>query len=378
VGRLSFRAGSRAAGAIPWFTVIVAVWAVGISVVWPGAHSPAGASKAAATRRPTFSSESAVLPRFGAPEAIEATDRALNDVGDPFVLPVPAGTDGMAQPGYALYWTTDWTANVPTAVSTDLIHWKRVPDALPVLPGWAAVVPPPKGWRAPQGVSTLTWGPTVQRVRDGWVLYFSTRDAATRLQCLGAAFATSPLGPFTDPSRAPLVCQSALGGDIDPSVVTAADGRLDLVWKNNGNAVGVNDGIWEQPLTRNGMAVTGSPTRLLGADQAWEHGIIEGPAMLRDPRGGVWLFFSGGYWQSDAYATGVAWCATPAGPCRQPIDRPLLASTATAVSPGGFDIFVAHDGRLWASYSAFPTRPANARAANASPRVLQLAPVLVP
>jgi beta-xylosidase len=357
--------------------VVVAACVAAISVVWPAARSPARAL-GAATLGPNVPSRSAMLPAFGPPEAIEATNRSLNDVGDPFVLPVPAGTDGVAKPGYALYWTTDWTANVPTAVSTDLIHWKRVPDALPTLPRWAAVVPPPRRWRAPPGVSTSTWGPTVQRVRNGWVLYFSTRDASTRLQCLGAAFATTPLGPFVDRSRAPLVCQSSLGGDIDPSVAMGPAGRLDLVWKNNGNAIGVRDGIWEQPLAAGGMAVTGSPTRLLGADQAWERSIIEGPAMLRDPRGGWWLFFSGGYWQSDAYGTGVAWCATPAGPCRQPINRPLLASTATAVSPGGFDTFVARDGRLWASYSAFPRRPVNALAALASPRVLELAPVLFP
>jgi Glycosyl hydrolases family 43 len=358
----------------PWLALMVVAYLVVNSTSWPLSRSPKRSADAAL--RSARSSLSPMLPKLGAPEAIEPNNQALNDIGDPFVLPVPAGADGRAKPGYVLYWTTDWTANVPTAVSTDLIHWKRVPDALPVLPGWAVVVPPPPNWREPPGVSTLTWGPTVQRVWDGWVLYFSTRDAATHVQCLGAAFATSPLGPFTNRSRTPLVCQSSLGGDIDPSVVTASGGHLDLVWKNNGNAIGVPDAVWEQPLTANGMAVTGTPRRLLEADQGWEHGIIEGPSMLHDPNGGWWLFFAGGYWQSDTYDTGIAWCATPAGPCVQPNDRPWLASTATAVSPGGFDTFVGHDGRRWASYSAFPKRPADARAAMASPRVLELAPIL--
>jgi hypothetical protein len=72
----------------------------------------------------------------------------------------------------------------------------------------------------------------------------------------------------------------------------------------------------------------------------------------------------------------VAWCATVAGPCREPASAPLLASTPTSVSPGGLDTFVDHEGRLWASYSAFPSMPANAEAAMASPRVLELARIL--
>jgi beta-xylosidase len=324
---------------------------------------------------PTVHLPAAGLPRLGDARAIEVDNPALNDIGDPYVLPVPAGVVG-ARPGYVLYWTTDWSANVPAAVSTDLIHWRRIPDALPVLPTWARVLSPPPFWSSAPGVSTLTWGPTVHEVTGGWVLYYATQDADAGRECLGAAFSTSPLGPFKDTSSAPLVCQAALGGDIDPSIVVSAPGHLALVWKNDGNANGTAVSIWEQPLSANGRYTTGSAVRLISADQTWEHHIIEGPAMLADTQGGWWLFYSGGTWQSDTYDTGVAWCATVAGPCQEPANAPLLASTPSAVSPGGFDTFVNHDGQLWASYSAFPSRPADARAAMASPRVLELAPIL--
>ncbi len=61
---------------------------------------------------------------------------------------------------------------------------------------------------------------------------------------------------------------------------------------------------------------------------------------------------------------------------RRSATAPLLASTPTAVSPGGFDTFVDGQGKLWASYSAFPDPPANADAAMAENRVLEIAPIL--
>ncbi len=323
--------------------------------------APAAADGSASARSgsPTRQASGLGLPTLGSSQVVET-----DDVGDPFVLTLPAGVDGRPHASYVLYWTTDWNSNVPTAVSSDLVHWRRVADSLPVLPSWA--VPS----------TTMTWGPTVRRVGTSWVLYYSTQDAASRLECLGRATATSPTGPFTDTSAAPLVCQTALGGDIDPSVVTDGSGASSLLWKNDGNANGTPVSIWEQPLAADGLSVTSSPTALLGADQAWEHGIVEGPAMLPADKGGWWLFYSGGTWQSNTYDTGVAWCPTTAGPCQKTADAPLLASTPTAVSPGGFDTFVDGQGKLWASYSAFPEPPADARAAMAENRVLEISPIV--
>jgi hypothetical protein len=313
--------------------------------------APAASRHAALLDRP--------LPRLGTAMAVE-----YDDVGDPFVLPVPEGSvPGHATARYVLFWTTDWRSNVPTAVSSDLVHWYRIADALPVLPSWAT---PNR---------TMTWAPAAQRVAGGWDLYFSTEDAATRTECIGAAFATDPTGPFVDRSATPLVCQAGIGGSIDPSVVRDVPGGPALVWKNDGNARGATTRIWEQRLSPDGRTLAGGRHALLASDEAWQHGIIEGPAMLADSRGGWWLFYSGGSWESNTYDTGAAWCATPAGPCREAADHPVLSSTADAVSPGGLDTFVA-SGRLWASYSAFPTRPANVDAALAEDRVLEIAPVL--
>jgi hypothetical protein len=356
------RVSSRRPGPVRSTAAVVAVALAAVAVF-------AGASDGNAARRPggtgTLRSGSPTrgarlgLPTLGGSHVVET-----DDVGDPFVLPVPAGVGGSPKPSYVLYWTTDWQSNVPTAVSADLVHWHRVADSLPVLPSWAL---PSR---------TMTWGPAVHRVGRTWVLYYSTEVAGSRLECIGRATSATPTGPFSDRSSAPLVCQSSLGGDIDPSVVTDSSGRPSLIWKNDGNATGAPVGIWEQQLTSDGLSLTGAPSRLIGADQAWEHAVIEGPAMLAATKGGWWLFYSGGTWQSDTYETGVAWCVTVSGPCNKAANGPLLASTPSAVSPGGFDTFVDANGRLWASYSAFPSAPANPDAAMAENRVLEIAPVL--
>jgi beta-xylosidase len=321
-----------------------------------GRREAAALNRAPTTPAPLFSG---VLPKIGDAQVV-----FQDDVGDPFVLPVPGGVRGDPTARYVLFWTTDWRSNVPTAVSSDLIHWHRIADALPVLPSWALAS------------RTMTWGPAAIRVAGGWVLYYSTEDAANQRECIGRAFSKSPVGPFADTSTKPFICQANLGGSIDPSVVGGGPGGLSLVWKNDGNSRRLPVGIWQQQLSKDGLTLRGGAHRLIGADQAWEQGIVEGPAMLRASSGGWWLFYSGGSWQSNTYNTGVAWCATVAGPCRPASPQPLLSSTATAVSPGGLDTFVDSRGKLWASYSAFPGEPANARAAMAENRVLEIAPVL--
>lgn len=339
---------------------IVLLGVVGPALGHPGGWQPTGRSSVGRlSAEHSWRAATPALPRFGAARAAHS-----DDVGDPFILTVPRGTAADRRVRYVLLWTTDWQSNVPTAVSEDLVHWRRVADALPVLPTWAT------------GSRTMTWGPSAVRVAAGWVLFYSTQEASSGLECLGRAVSDDPVGPYVDRSSRPLVCQRSLGGDIDPSVVRDERGALSLVWKNDGNARGSATGIWHQSLSADGLSLTGQPRRLLTADQRWEQGILEGPAMLRAAAGGWWLFYSAGAWQSNTYSTGVAWCVTVDGPCSKSRSGPLLTSAPGAISPGGLETFIDRGGRLWASYSAFPSRPASRAAAMAENRVLLLAPVL--
>ena len=306
------------------------------------------------------------LPVLG---PIQTVDR--NDVGDPFILPVPRGTDppgglpydssgpdayvsapwtaaneaaAVRRGWYVLFGTTDWVSNVPTAVSSDAVHWTQAPDALPVLPAWAA----------PN--FTMTWAPAALRIGSRWVLYFSTEESSSRLECIGRAVAVQPAGPYTDKSGLPLVCQRSLGGSIDPSVVTSS-GREFLLWKNDGNSSKRPDFLWSQQLSGDGLSLVGPAHRLLGASAPWTHGIIEAPAMVPSSGGGLWLFYAGGGWDSSRYSTGLAHCADASGPCTDVSEHPFLTTSANLVSPGGLDTFIDHDGRRWAAFTALVLVP---------------------
>lgn len=295
------------------------------------------------------------LPRIG---AVREVDDA--DVADPAVL-----TYGGR---YYVFWTTDWQSNVPAAVSGDRTHWQQLPDALPVLPSWAA-----------PSIS-MTWAPAVVAVDGHFVMYVTTEDQATGRQCIAVAVAPSqdPAGPYTSAASEPLECQLSLGGSIDPSVVKDAGG-LHLLWKNDGNCCNIVSSLWEQDLAPDGLSLVGTAHKLLTADEPWQGGVIEAPAMIRATGAvaGWWLFYSGGSWRSDDYATGLAYCKTVAGPCAEASSHPFLPSSPGLLSPGGLETFTDGSGRTWVAFSSFvqipsPWHPGH----DYDNRVLDLAPLL--
>jgi beta-xylosidase len=311
------------------------------------------------------------LPRIGVSQDVDQSD-----VADPFVLPVSASVAGdaasttavlqsMTATKYVRFGTTDWRSNVPTAVSTDLTDWTGTADALPNLPSWAT-----------PSVAT-TWGPAVLPTATGWVLFFATEEAASGLECIGRATASRPEGPYVDRSSGPLVCQRSLGGSIDPSVVRDSKGTAYLIWKNDGNAQGDPVSLWEQRLSPDGQQLSGTPNRLLSADEPWQHGIVESPAMLAASKGGWWLFYSGGFWRSAGYSTGLAYCSSIEGPCRETSTTPFLASGPNELSPGGLDTFIDSRGDVWATFSTFVLRTNPRRRGRFfRDRVLDIAPIL--
>jgi hypothetical protein len=129
-------------------------------------------------------------------------------------------------------------------------------------------------------------------------------------------------------------------------------------------------------LSGDGLRLTGEAHRVLGASQPWEEGIVEAPAMLSSARGGYWLFYSGGSWDSNRYGTGLAHCASTKGPCTKAADGPFLATTASVMSPGGLDTFTDWQGGVWAAFTALVPVPSRWHPGRYFyNRVLDIAPV---
>ena len=263
-----------------------------------------------------------------------ARDVFDGDLGDPFVLPVKSAQKTSE---YLVFGTNDDPAHVPLGRSFDLVHWQRIGDAMPELPPWAA----------PDPTNSLTWAPAVVHRSRDYLMYVTVPEASSGRECVAATVSTAPEGPYRDALGGPLLCQRELGGSIDPTVVTDGGGTRHLLWKNDGNCCGLPVGIWEQALAPDGLHIVGSAHRLLLADQPWEGGVIEEPAMLPARGGGWWLFYSGNAWDVAAYGTGLAYCSSIEGPCRNAKSGPVLESAPGQASPGGLETFVdAHGTRL--------------------------------
>ena len=272
------------------------------------------------------------------------------DFPDPFILPVGGTYYGFA--------TNSAAGNIQIIQSTDLTHWTTVGDALPHEPAWAE--------------PDATWAPSVLQRGNTFVLYYSAVYTPTGEQCISEAVATQPQGPYVDDSTLPLMCQTALGGSIDPTPFVDADGTPYLVWKSQGSG-GQPATLWSQQLTADGTGlVPGVATPLLAADQAWQGGVVEGPSMAL-VGGQYLLFYSANNWKTAAYAVGVAHCAGPLGPCQDLSTTPLLASQSDFSGPGGPSVFADGAGHLWMAFHAW--RPGEVGYPNS--RVLFVLPLTV-
>ncbi len=271
---------------------------------------------------------------------------------DPFVL---------EHQGEFIAYSTNDVANVPVAVSRDLVNWtilreaanpKKKLDAMPALAPWVK--------------EGFTWAPEVMEVGGRWLLYYTANHRKRDVQCIGVAVADNPKGPFRDTSAEPMVCQYDLGGTIDANPFRDKDGKLYLYYKSDGNRVGKNTVIWGQPMTSDGMRVTGKPVAMLKDDAKWELRVVEAPTMVRVP-GAYAMFFSAGYfgWNPEdrlsPYAMGYATCTGPLGPCTDAAANPFLHSfnrreVGCLSGPGHQAIFRARGGTFIAFHGWAATK----------------------
>lgn len=234
---------------------------------------------------------------------------------------------------YYAYATNTGGVNVPvaTASSVDGPWTVEDQDALPELGGWA------QGGR--------TWAPDVSERPDGsYLLYYTAHSIDPDRQCLGAATSDSPMGPFEPVGDGPIVCPADLGGAIDASSYSEGDEHY-LIYKTDGNAVGLAPGIYLQRTDAAGTSFEGDPVRIMENDQDAERGIIEAPVIVKQGDSYL-LFYSGGEYWNGSYFTSYGMSDSLSGPYEKAY-RPLMTngSLNRAVDgPGGADIVQGDDG----------------------------------
>lgn len=236
---------------------------------------------------------------------------------------------------YYAYATNTTSAHLPVISSTDGTSGTYHGDALPKVPSWST--------------TGFVWAPAVRARSGSYVLYDTTLENSSQKMCVSAVTGSSPLGPFTDDSTGPLVCQTDLGGTIDPSIVTDHEGQDHLLFENDGNSSGKTTSLWVAPLSDDGRSLAGEPVKLLSADRPWEANLIEAPSMVVDGST-YYLFYSANAWNTSSYAVGYAVCSSITGPCTKPADEgPWMDSTTFAKGPGGQEFFGSL-GQVWMLY----------------------------
>jgi hypothetical protein len=271
------------------------------------------------------------------------------------------------------------TVNIQESTSTDGVHWSQTSaDALPVLGSWAE--------------PGNTWAPSVafEGVNNGdqFIMYYTATERSTpNDQCIGVASSATPEGPYTS-STTPVVCQDDSygastidngngGGSIDPDIFTDPSTQTSyLIWKNDGNHVGVPTGIWSVPLAPDLLLTPGTtptPQLLLANDaNSWEGSVIEGPEMYDNvvttttsmgttTTDNFDLFYSGNDEGSANY--GIGWASCPANwfdvsqsspVCTdESTSGPLLASQPGMSGPGGPNIFTLPSGQTTMAFAAW-------------------------
>jgi beta-xylosidase len=282
--------------------------------VLPSTQPPLGAPRTDAPRTPPVG-ESAIVRRLRAAIHGPSATVFCEDAPDPFVLRVGGS--------YYAYSTNNLFGNVPVLTAGGIFGRGAGHDALPALPAWSQ--------------PGRVWAPSVLALGGRFVMYYSTRVGGSEHKCLSVASSDDPEGPFVDVSAGPLVCP-VRDDAIDPSPFVASNGQPYLLWRHGFTIV-------SQPLTADGLALTGAASVLISPDQPWEGGIVEAPSMI-ESEGRFYFFYSGNAWDTDRYAIGYAVCTTPQGPCaKQP--GPWLSSSFKAQGPGGQELFTDESARPW-------------------------------
>lgn len=237
------------------------------------------------------------------------------------------------------YWasatTSNWFPAYPLMQSKDLVKWKTVGHVFNQLPAWA---------------DFYFWAPEISYDNGKVYVYYSAHKKNGNL-CLGVASADKPEGPYRD--HGPLMCQDA--GSIDAFPMRDENGKLYLIWKEDGNSVGKPTPIWAMQMNEERTALIGEKKELFRNDVPWEGNLVEGVSMMR--KGDYYYAFYAAAaccGRACTYGIGIARAKNLLGPWEKYQKNPVVVEDKKWKCPG-HGTPVEKDGRYYFLYHAYDT-----------------------
>ncbi len=235
------------------------------------------------------------------------------------------------------YWasatTSNWFPAYPLLKSKDLVNWKTEGYVFNQLPAWA---------------DYYFWAPEISYENGKVYIYYAAHKKGGNL-CLGIASADKPEGPYTD--HGPLMCQEV--GSIDAFPMRDENGKLYIIWKEDGNSVNKPTPIWAQQINEQRTAFVGQKKELFHNDKGWEGNLVEGVSMIK--RGEYYYAFyaaAGCCGRECTYQTGVARSKTLLGPWEKYKNNPVLTHDDEWRCPG-HGTPIEKDGKYYFLYHAY-------------------------
>lgn len=238
---------------------------------------------------------------------------------------------------WAIATSNEWSPLFPIFKSVNLVDWELVNYVFPQgAPNWA---------------SHNFWAPEFSydaKQKKVYVHYTARDKTSNRLTC-AVAVSDSPMGKFKD--IGPLVAQEP--GSIDSFETRDENGKLYLLWKEDGNSMGRPTHMWAQEITEDRKRLVGEMHSLFKNDVPWEEGLVEG----------ICVFKKNGYFYATYsaasccdkkcnYKTGVARSKKLLGEWEKYDKNPILVDNSEWRCPGHGTV-VDYEGEQYYLYHAY-------------------------
>lgn len=254
------------------------------------------------------------------------------------VLPADHPDPSVVQIGNE-YWaagtTSNWFPAFTLYRSDDLVNWKASGHVFNQMPAWA---------------DYYMWAPEITYENGKVYLYYTGHKKGGSL-CIAAAVADKPEGPYRD--LGPLMCEA--DGSIDAFPMRDEQGKLYMIWKEDGNSKGKPTPIWAQEMKEDRTGLLGTKKELFRADAPWEKGLVEGVSIIKR-QGYFYAFYAAAACcgKTCSYGTGVARAKNLLGPWEKFPGNPVLADNDDWKCPG-HGTPVEKEGRFYYLYHGYST-----------------------